>query len=94
MIMKFEFNKLEKKDNKMAFRDLKPGDVFTISDPNAVKSTVFMKVKMPKGSTATHDALNMDTAELGSYSEMMKEIIVIDQAFVYKHSATLTITLD
>jgi hypothetical protein len=92
--MKFEFNKLEKKDNRVAFRDLKPGDVFTISDPNAAKSTVFMKVKMPKGSTATYDTINMDTAELGYYGDMMKEIIAIDQAYVYKHSATLNIVLD
>jgi len=92
--MKFEFIKPEKKDNRVPFRDLKAGDVFTISDPNSVKSSVYMKTKLPKSSSCTYDTINLDTGELGHYSDMMKEIIAIDQAFVYKQDTTLSMKLD
>ena len=91
--MQFEFLKPEKQDNRVPFRDLKPGDVFTISDPNNVKSGVYMKLKPSKNTQCTFDTMCLDTGDLGHYSEMMKEVITIDQAFVYKQQATLTIQL-
>jgi len=92
--MKFEFIKPEKRDNRVPFRDLKSSDVFTISDPNNVKSAVYMKVKVPKNSQCTYDTICLDTGELGYYSEMMKEVIAIDQTFVYKQDTTLSMKLE
>jgi len=93
--MKVEFIKEEKKDNKVSFKDLKPGDVFTIADPKVAKSTVYMKIKFGKNySNSSVDTINLETGEVTAYSDTMKEIISIDQAFVYKQTAIIDILLD
>lgn len=93
--MKVEFIKENKKDNKYKFSELKNGDIFTISDPKVAKSTLYMKVKANKNfSTTTLDCINLETGELSMYSETMKEVISIDQMFVFKHEAVISIKLD
>jgi len=93
--MKIEFIKEDKKDNRVPFKDLKVGDVFTIADPKIAKSTVYMKVKIGKNYTASGvDTINLETGEVSAYSDTMKEVISIDQAFVYKQNAIIDILLD
>ena len=92
--MKIQFIQPDKKDNKVSFSDLKIGDVFTIADPAASKVTTFMKVKPAKNYTSPIDVLNLDTGEISVFSDTKKEIISIDQLFVYKVNAELSIKLD
>jgi len=92
--MKIQFIQPDKKDNKVLFNDLKAGDIFTIADPKASKVTTFMKVKPGKNYTSTLDAINLDTGEISVFSDTKKEIISVDQLFVYKVNAELLIKLD
>jgi hypothetical protein len=93
--MKVEFIKENKKDNKYKFSELKPGDIFTISDPKVVKSTIYMKIKPNKNQSSSNlDTINLETGELSIYSDTMKEVISIDQLFVHKHEAVISIKLD
>ena len=92
--MKIQFIQPDKKDNKVSFNDLKTGDVFTIADPTASRVTTYMKVKPAKNYTSSIDVLNLDTGEISVFSDTKKEIISIDQLFVYKVNAELSIKLD
>lgn len=93
--MKIEFIKEDKKDNRVSFKDLKAGDVFTIADPKVAKSTVYMKIKIAKNySASVVDTINLETGEVSAYADTMKEVISIDQAFVYKQNAIIDILLD
>ena len=92
--MKIQFIQPDKKDNKVLFNDLKAGDIFTVADPKASKVTTFMKVKPGKNYTSTLDVINLDTGEISVFSDTKKEIISVDQLFVYKVNAELLIKLD
>lgn len=93
--MKVTFVQPDKKDNKVSFSDLKPGDVFTIADPKASKVSTFMRIKPGKNYTSsTVDVINIDTGEASIFSDTKKEIISVDQLFVYKVNAEMTIKLD
>jgi len=92
--MKIQFIQPDKKDNKVLFNDLKAGDIFTVADPKASKVTTFMKVKPGKNYTSTLDVINLDTGEISVFSDTKKEIISVDQLFVYKVNAELSIKLD
>ena len=92
--MKIQFIQPDKKDNKVLFNDLKIGDIFTVADPKASKVTTFMKVKPGKNYTSTLDVINLDTGEISVFSDTKKEIISVDQLFVYKVNAELSIKLD
>lgn len=92
--MKVTFVQPDKKDNKFSFSDLKVGDVFTIADPKASKVTTFMKIKPGKNYTSSLDVLNLDTGEASIFTDTKKEIISVDQLFVYKVNAEMTIKLD
>lgn len=93
--MKVTFVQPDKKDNKVSFSDLKPGDVFTIADPKASKVSTFMRIKPGRNYTSsTVDVINIDTGEASIFSDTKKEIISVDQLFVYKVNAEMTIKLD
>lgn len=93
--MKVTFIQPDKKDNKVSFSDLKPGDVFTVADPKASKVSTFMKIKPGKNySSSTVDTINLDTGEASIFTDTKKEIISVDQLFVYKVNAEMTIKLD
>ncbi|NBP02058.1 MAG: hypothetical protein EBU90_18395 [Proteobacteria bacterium] len=92
--MKVTFVQPEKKDNKFSFNDLKVGDVFTIADPRASKVTTFMKIKPGKNYSSPLDVINLDTGEVSVFTDTKKEIISVDQLFVYKVNAEMTIKLD
>jgi len=92
--MKVTFVQPDKKDNKVSFNDLKVGDVFTIADPKASKVTTFMKIKVGKNYTSAVDVINLDTGEVSVFSDTKKEIISVDQLFVYKVNAEITVKLD
>jgi len=92
--MKVTYIQPDKKDNKIPFSDLKPGDIFTVADPKASKVTTFMKIKPTKNYTSSLDTINLDTGEASVFSDTKKEIITVDQLFVYKVNAEMTIKLD
>lgn len=92
--MKVTFIQPDKKDNKVSFSDLKVGDVFTIADPKASKVTTFMKIKPGKNYTSSLDVINLDTGEISIFTDTKKEIISVDQLFVYKVNAEMSIKLD
>ena len=92
--MKVTFIQPDKKDNKVPFSDLKVGDIFTVADPKASKVTTFMKIKPNKNYTSSLDTINLDTGEASVFSDTKKEIIAVDQLFVYKVNAEMTIKLD
>lgn len=93
--MKVTFIQPDKKDNKVSFSDLKAGDVFTVADPKASKVSTFMKIKPGKNySSSTVDTINLDTGEASIFTDTKKEIISVDQLFVYKVNAEMTVKLD
>lgn len=93
--MKVTFIQPDKKDNKISFSDLKPGDVFTVADPKASKVSTFMKIKPGRNySSSNLDVINLDTGESSVFTDTKKEIISVDQLFVYKVNAEMTIKLD
>lgn len=93
--MKVTFTQPDKKDNKVAFSDLKVGEVFTIADPKMSKGTCYMKIKVNKNYTSSGlDCINLETGEISVFSDTKKEIISVDQLFVYKVGAELTIKVD
>lgn len=93
--MKVNFLQQEKKDNKFAFSDLKVGDVFTIADPKMSKSSCYMKIKVSKNySPSQLDCINLETGEISIFSDTKKEVISVDQLFVYKINAEITVKLD
>jgi len=92
--MKVTFVQPDKKDNKFSFNDLKVGDIFTIADPRASKVTTFMKIKPGKNYSSSLDVINLDTGEASVFTDTKKEVISVDQLFVYKVNAEMTIKLD
>lgn len=93
--MKVTFIQPDKKDNKISFSDLKPGDVFTVAGPKASKVSTFMKIKPGRNySSSNLDVINLDTGESSVFTDTKKEIISVDQLFVYKVNAEMTIRLD
>ena len=92
--MKVTFIQPDKKDNKVSFNDLKSGDIFTVADPKASKVSTFMKIKPNKNYSSSLDVINLDTGEASVFTDTKKEIISVDQLFVYKVNAELTIKLD
>lgn len=93
--MKVSFIHPDKKDNKIPFNELKIGDVFTIADPKMSKSSCYMKIKAGKNYSSTIlDCINLETGEASVFSDTKKEIISVDQLFVYKVGAELTIKVD
>ena len=93
--MKVTFIQPDKKDNKMSFSDLKVGDVFTIADPKMSKASCYMKIKPAKNYTSTNlDCINLDTGEISIFSDTKKEVISVDQLFVYKVNAEIQVKLD
>ena len=92
--MKVTFIQPEKKDNKYSFNDLKAGDIFTLADPKASKVSTFMKIKSGKNYSSSLDVVNLDTGEASIFTDTKKEIISVDQLFVYKVNAEMTIKLD
>lgn len=91
--MKIEFKK-DTYDNKFKFENLKAGDIFSFGDPKACNHEVFMKINPPKDIANTYDCINLGNGRLSSYYNFKREIISVDQEFVYKLEATVTVILD
>ena len=53
-----------------------------------------MKIKPNKNYSSSLDVINLDTGEASVFTDTKKEIISVDQLFVYKVNAELTIKLD
>jgi len=93
--MKVTFTQPDKKDNKVTFSDLKVGDVFTIADPKMSKGTCYMKIRVSKNYTAPSlDCINLESGEISVFSDTKKEIISVDQLFVYKVNAEINVKID
>jgi len=93
--MKVTFTQPDKKDNKVTFSDLKVGDVFTIADPKMSKGTCYMKIRVGKNYTAPSlDCINLESGEISVFSDTKKEIISVDQLFVYKVNAEINVKID
>lgn len=93
--MKVTFLQPDKKDNKLAFSDLKVGEVFTIADPKMSKGTCYMKIKIGKNYTQSNlDCINLETGEISVFSDTKKEVISVDQLFVYKVNAEINVKVD
>jgi len=93
--MKVTFTQPDKRDNKIPFSELKVGDVFTIADPKMSKVTCYMKTKVSKYYTASNlDCINLETGEISIFSDTKKEVISVDQLFVYKVNAEINVKVD
>jgi len=93
--MKVTFTQPDKKDNKIPFSELKVGDVFTIADPKMSKGTCYMKTRVSKYYTASNlDCINLETGEISMFSDTKKEVISVDQLFVYKVNAEINVKVD
>lgn len=90
--MKIEFKK-DVYDNKVKFESLKAGDTFSFGDPKSCNHEVFMKINSPKEISSTYDCINLGNGRLSSYYTFKREIISVDQEFVYKLDATLNVVL-
>lgn len=84
--------KKEEHDLKTTFSALKPGDLFSFADPRACKAGVFMKLN-PSRDQANLEVVDLDSGKVGQYINFKKEIISVDQDFVYKLDAQLVITV-
>jgi translation elongation factor P/translation initiation factor 5A len=93
--MKVTFVQQDKRDNKYAFSELKAGDIFTIADPKMSRSTCYMKIKPGKNySSSNLDCVNIETGEISIFSDTKKEVISIDQLYVHKVQAELSVKVD
>jgi len=91
--MKIEFKK-DILDNRVKFEALKSGDIFSFGDPNACNHDVFMKITVPKDVTSSYDVINLGNGKLNSYYNFKREVISIDQEFVYKLDAHVVVKLN
>jgi len=92
--MKVNFIKVEKKDNRVDFSELKAGDVFSLADPKATKVELYMKVGKPKGDNTSYDTIVLESGKLSNLYDLKREAITQDQLFVYKVDAEISVKLD
>lgn len=84
--------KKEEHDIKTTFATLKAGETFSFADPHACKSEVFMKLS-PTRDQSGIEVVNLDSGKVGPYANFKKEIISVDQDFVYRLDAQLVVSV-
>ena len=94
MQMKITFSRPDKKDNKMDFSKLNPGDIFSLADPKNTKVEIYMKVSKPKGDNSSFDTIILESGKLTNLYDLKRETITQDQLFVYKLEGEINVKID
>ena len=91
--MKVVFKK-DENDPKTDFPSLKSGDLFTFADPRACKSEVYMKLAPSKNKDySSIDVVSLETGKFDSFYNVKREVITVDQEYVYRLTASLQVTV-
>jgi len=91
--MKVNFVQPDKKDNKCHFSEIKPGEIFSFSDPKASKTEIYMRIKS-KDSNYPFDTVVLSDGRIGQFTDLKKEIISVDQLFVYRLNAEINVKVE